>query len=126
MEESQLDSWLTLYKKAWTSRDSSIIPQLFSEDATYQEKPFDAKISGLESIIQYWNKISSEQEDIKFSYTLLATTKDYGLAHWNASFLRNSDAKFVKLDGIFLVYLDKDNRCTRFQEWWQSYKTYTN
>lgn len=123
MERQQLDSWLILYKEAWTSRNPNLIPRLFAENATYHEKPFGLPFSGLESIKQYWNKISSEQEDIKFSYDILATTKEYGIAHWSANFFRNSDSKFVQLDGIFLIYLDKHNKCTKFQEWWQSHKT---
>ena len=58
------------------------------------------------------------QEGIEFSYEVLATTENMGIGHWHTEFTRLTSNSTVELDGIFLVELDADGKCTEFREWW--------
>ncbi len=122
MDHYSFKGWLELYKKAWTERNAELIRDLFAQDAKYFEKPFSAPLEGIDSIIQYWQGVAQTQKDISFKYKILAVTKELGIAHFEASFLRSQTKTMVKLDGIFLVKLDSQNKCTSFAEWWQSQK----
>ncbi len=122
MDHYSFKDWLDLYDKAWTERDAELIRDLFAQDAKYFEKPFSAPLEGIDSIIQYWQGVAQTQKDISFKYKILAVTKELGIAHFEASFLRSQTKTKVKLDGIFLVKLDSQNKCTSFAEWWQSQK----
>ena len=121
MDHDSFKAWLDLYGKAWTGRNPELIRDLFAKDAKYFEKPFSAPFDGIDSIIQYWQGVTQTQKNVSFQYNILAVDQDLGIAHFLASFLRYSSTQ-IKLDGIFLVKLDSQNKCIKFEEWWQSQK----
>jgi len=116
-------NWLELYGKAWTLRDPELLNELFTEDAKYYEKPFSLPFDGMDSIKDYWRIVAQTQSDIRFEYKIFMVSETYGIAHWEASFVRKPNKELVKLDGIFVVNLNSENKCTLFREWWQSQKT---
>lgn len=118
MNERAFKSWLDAYGRAWETGDPQAAAALFTQEATYQETPFDAPMRGQDAIIAYWSDVPRTQADIHFGYDILATTADLGIAHWWATFVRVPSGVHVKLDGIFTVALDEDNRCRTFREWW--------
>lgn len=115
--------WLDLYARAWRNLDPELIEKLFVDDATYQEKPFDPPLRCIDAIRKYWKGVAQTQEDVQFDYQILSVTNEQGIAHWKASFFRNVDQNHVRLDGIMLVNLNSEGKCTSFREWWQSQKT---
>lgn len=123
MDFDSFKAWLELYGKAWIEHNPKLIRDLFAQDAKYFEKPFSAPFDGIDSIIQYWQGVVQTQKDVSFQYKILAVNQDLGIAHFTASFLRSPNNTHVKLDGIFLVRLDSQNKCTSFAEWWQSQKS---
>ena len=123
LENIEFKSWLDLYGKAWMNLDPSLIDDLFSKDATYQEKPLEEPMKGIEAIQKYWNIVADTQKDVKFEYEILESNNSKGIAHWKSSFVRPKQNTLVLLDGILVAHLDSENKCTCFQEWWQSKKT---
>ena len=121
LNHDSFKAWLDLHGKAWTERNPELIRDLFVQDAKYLEKPFSTPFDGIDSIIEYWQGVAQTQKDVSFQYKILAIYQDLGIAHFAASFLRDQTTQ-VKLDGIFLVKLNSQNKCTRFEEWWQSQK----
>ena len=81
-----LDRWLGAYKRAWEDRDPVAAADLFAADATYHETPFDEPSRGRDGIFEYWSDVPRTQRGISFSYEILATTENGGVAHWRASF----------------------------------------
>src|SRR5688572_13499914 len=115
--------WLEAYGQAWENQDPQAAAKIFAADATYQETPFDEQIRGREAILQYWLEETYVQEQVKFSYEILAVSENRGIARWQASFARRPSKIHVKLDGIFVVYLNVENLCTVFEEWWNREET---
>ncbi len=122
MNRDDFKSWLDLYGDAWKTRDPKLIKDLFADDATYYEKPFESPMSGIESITEYWSIVAKTQENVNFDYDILSVNENLGIAHWSASFVRQATQTKINLDGIFLVKLNSKNKCTKFREWWQSQK----
>ncbi len=120
MNNKDFKSWLDAYGRAWETRDPQAAAEIFTENATYQEVPFDEPIRGREAIGKYWSGNVQEQDEVRFGYEILATTQDKGIARWWTSLLDLPSKAHVKLDGIFVVSLDAENRCTEFQEWWHA------
>ena len=118
MDPAKFESWLDAYKRAWETRDPEVAASLFTAKATYQETPFEDPVRGREGIRDYWWDVTRYQEGIEFSYEVLATTETVGIAHWHSGFTRLTSNSAVELDGIFLVKLDADGKCTEFREWW--------
>ena len=118
MDARVFEEWLDAYRRAWEGRDPDAAACLFTEDATYQETPFEEPMRGRAAIRAYWEGVPANQRQIKFESDVLAfTAHGEGLARWRASFVRISSGVLVELDGIFLVRL-VEGRCTEFREWW--------
>ncbi len=111
-------SWLDAYGRAWETGDPVAAAELFTEDAAYHETPFDEPMRGRADIVEYWSDVPRSQDDIRFSYEILAVSERGGVAHWNADFLKLPARTSVRLDGTLLGKLDADSRCTEFREWW--------
>jgi hypothetical protein len=118
MDRTKFEDWLEAYKQAWEGTDPEAAADLFTADANYYETPFEAPARGREGIRRYWSDATRYQEGVEFYYYVLATTENIGIAHWHTEFTRLTSNSAIELDGIFLVKLDADGRCTEFSEWW--------
>ena len=119
MEQLSFRAWLEAYGRAWETRDPKAVVELFSEDATYQETPFVAPMSGRAAIRQYWvDSVQNYQEQAQFESEIVAIAGNIGVARWRASFVRIASGKRVRLDGIFLLTFDAEGGCRKLQEWW--------
>jgi hypothetical protein len=118
MNHDAFKSWLDALGRAWERRDPQAAADLFTKDVTYQETPFDEPLRGRPAILEYWSDVPRSQDQIRFGCDILAVTENLGIARWWASFVRIPSKTQVKLDGIFVVSLDAENRCKEFREWW--------
>jgi uncharacterized protein (TIGR02246 family) len=112
------EEWLDALRRAWEGRDPDAAALLFTEDATYQETPFDEPMRGRAAIRAYWEAVPTSQRQIKFESEVLAFTgHGEGLARWRTSFVRFPSGVPVELDGILLIRL-VGGQCAEFREWW--------
>lgn len=84
MDEEMFASWLEAYKRAWENRDPAAATELFSENATYQETPFDEPARGREAIFEYWARATAGQQGVRFGHEVLMAAGDVGVARWRA------------------------------------------
>ncbi len=118
VDPTTFNSWLDGYGMAWQNRDPDALVDLFSEDATYYEKPFDTPMRGRLAIQEYWTNATASQDQIQFDYEIVSTMEGLGIARWRASYIRIPSEVAARLDGIALVSFDNQGRCTEFREWW--------
>ena len=114
-------AWLDAYGAGWMNQDPDSTLALFTEDATYMFTPFHKIMKGKDEIRRYVEKgVGNLQEDIEFDYEVLAVTPEYGINRWNASLTWKESGQRLHFDGIYLVFLNEENLCTRFDEWWHA------
>jgi hypothetical protein len=118
MDPGVFGRWLYAYGEAWETKDPEAAADLFAEDATYQETPFDEPMRGRAEIMEYWSGVTRSQDEVRFSYEILAASAGESIAHWDAYFVRLATGTPVEIDGVLLAKLDADGRCTEFREWW--------
>jgi hypothetical protein len=118
MNESAFTHWLDAYGRAWENRDPRAASELYAEDGTYQVTPFLDPLRGRQAILDYWTEVARTEETISFYYEILALTQQYGIARWHASFVRTPPGLATKLDGIFMISLNTEGKCTSLREWW--------
>ena len=118
MNEPAFRQWLEAYGHAWESRDPQAAAELYSNDGTYQVTPFLEPLRGRQAVLEYWMEVSRTENEISFGYEILAVTQQLGIAHWHASFVRTPPGLPTKLDGIFLISLDAEGKCSLLREWW--------
>lgn len=108
--------WLETYRRAWIERDASAAAALFTEEAIYRERPFQAPFVGREAIRQYWTTVTATQSDVELTYGE-PIVGDHRLAvEWWAT-LRN-DGVPVTLAGEFLLLFTDAGLCRELREYW--------
>jgi SnoaL-like domain len=111
-------SWLGAYGQAWESRSPEAASALFAENGTYRVTPFLEPMCGRKAIFDYWSQVARTENNIKFGYEILVASAELNIAKWTASFVIVPQGLQTKLDGIFLISLDAEGRCTSLREWW--------
>ena len=112
------EAWLARYGAAWETRDADAAAALFTADATYHEMPFDAPISGLDGIRDYWARVTADQREIHFNARPIVVSGKTGVAEWAANFRLESSGATIELNGVFVLEFDATGRCTSLREWW--------
>ncbi len=107
----------------WESRDAKAAAELYAEGGTYQVTPFVEPMRGRAAILEYWTNVAQTEEDIRFEYEILAVTPVQRIARWRASFVIVPQRLQTKLDGIFVIALDGEGKCTQLREWWHKQQT---
>jgi hypothetical protein len=118
MTFERFENWLARYKKAWESRDPDAAQMIFTENATYQVTPFREPELNRSGIGEYWIGATTDQRNVRFSSTMIASNDDTAVCRWNCHFDLESDGTHVEIDGIFVFELTDDGLCSTFQEWW--------
>jgi|ERR1700730_538209 len=118
MDETTFKHWLDAYGRAWENRDPRAAAELFAEDGSYQVTPFLEPMRGRPAIFEYWLEVTRTEKEIEFKCEVLAVTSEFGIARWRASFIRTPPGLKTELDGIFLIVLATEGRCSSLQEWW--------
>lgn len=111
-------AWLEAYGRAWERRDPEAAAALYAEDGTYQVTPFREPMRGRKAIFEYWCEVARTEENVRFGYEILVAKPELNIARWWASFVIVPQGLKTKLDGIFLIALDKEGRCKSLREWW--------
>ena len=116
-------NWLERYGQAWETGDAEGILDLFTENASYDETPFETNMVGHDEIRQYWlDNATNGQTDIEFGFDIWAVVDDQCLSHWTAKFRQVDDGKTVELDGAFRLVFERlpsgQIVCNALQEWW--------
>jgi uncharacterized protein (TIGR02246 family) len=123
MTRETFGAWLEKYGRAWETRDAKAAAELYAEDGTYQVTPFVEPLRGRAAILEYWTHVTQTEEQVQFSCEVLAVTPEHGIARWRASFVIAPGRLQTKLDGIFVLALDGQGKCTWLREWWHKQQT---
>ena len=123
MTRGSFSAWLEKYGRAWETGDAQAAAELYAEDGTYQVTPFVEPMRGRAAILDYWTHVAETEEQVQFSYEILAVTSEQGIARWRASFVIVPPGLKTKLDGIFVIALDDQGKCAWLREWWHKQQT---
>jgi hypothetical protein len=115
---TSLENWLARYEQAWERRDAEQAAALFTENARYQEMPFDEPKMGRAGIRNYWTTVTADQRDIDFKSQVIAVKGTTGVARWSATFSSAASGARIELDGVFVLEFAPDGLCRELREWW--------
>ena len=118
MTESDFNEWLEKYLRPQEQRSADKIKEIFAEDGVYWWGPYGEPRQGVKAIYEHHRNALSHQEDIQYSYEILATTEAYGLARFYLKIKDHNSGAPNRYEGIFMVHLNEENRCTLFEEWY--------
>lgn len=113
-----LAAWLEGYEEAWETLDADKAAALFAEDATYRDNPYADPYRGRAGVHEYWTAVTSDQQDVDFSYEVLSVSANTGIAHWHSELTQASSGARIVLDGIFVLEFTPEGLCQSLEEWW--------
>lgn len=120
MRKTKFSKWLETLKIAWVKREPKKAVQLVADRFEYYEEPLEKPITKKEALIEVWKEVPKTQKDILFNYKIVAEKNNLGVAEWEAKYVSIKTNKKFKLNGVFLVRLNKDGRATEFKQWWST------
>ncbi len=120
MTKADFQEWLRRYGVAWERRDPEAAASLFTEHAEYYWTPFGEPKRGSRGIEIAWAEATSRQRDVRFSFQVLASSGDLGIASWHARLVRVATGREIEIDGILLAQFEVSGLCRVFREWWHS------
>lgn len=118
LTRDQVSAWLKGYEEAWETLDADKAAALFTEDATYREDPYADPHQSRQGIHEYWTTVTSDQQNVDFTYEVLSVSGNTGIAHWHSEFTQKSSGSGIVLDGIFVLEFTPDGLCQSLKEWW--------
>ena len=109
--------WMETYARAWETRDPELAAILFTDDATYQEDPFDEPMRGREAIRDYWEAATTYHREVRVSWGEPIVVGDLLIAEWRTRYARLDTGKPHELRGIMLIEFEGE-RAKSLREYW--------
>lgn len=112
---SQVTKWIADYERAWRTPGTESLRDLFANDASYQQAPYDAPISGLIDIASMWDE-EREGSDEVFTMTseVVAVEGDTAVVRVRVEYGDPAGQEYLDL---WILRFDADGRCAAFEEW---------
>lgn len=117
MQNDEFKKWLDNLIDIWQNKQPVRILDICADKFLWYETPFEDPISTKQDLVKEWGSVFA-QKDINVTYEIVSVKDNIGMAHWNASFTRDTDEK-VEMDGIFKIVLNSEGKCTEFRQWYQ-------
>ena len=102
------------YERAWRTRGTDLLAELFTADATYLQGPYESPVVGLDAIAAMWER-ERDGADEAFSMTSEITAVDGETAVVRLEVHYEQPARDYR--DLWLIEFDADGRCRSFEEW---------
>jgi hypothetical protein len=117
-------SLIRLYFQAWIRQSPSLLTKIFTENAEYDEKPFQSSYKGINQIINYWKEFVLPQKNIKITIYNISYTGSSAFVTWQAEFSL-PDGKFKQVRGVIIFFYDAiANKISRLEEYFRTNSLY--
>jgi len=110
---SRIAAWIQAYLGAWRSNHPDEIGSLFTERAEYFTSPYSPPWSGREAIVAGWLERRDAPGTWTFTHDVLIEDGALGVVRGETAY---ADGRTYS--NLWLVWLDDDDRCTRFVEYY--------
>lgn len=124
MERCQLTEWLDRYERAWRTRGTDALAELFTEDASYSTAPYENPHRGLAAITRMWEaERAGHDEDFSMSSETVAVEGDTGVARIEVQYGTPEERgerdhrQRQEYRDLWVVRLNDAGLCFHFEEW---------
>ena len=114
-DRTMVTRWLAGYEAAWRAPGTDQLAEIFTEDATYRQSPYDEPVVGLEAIRRMWDA-EREGPDEVFTLATDIVAVDGPTAVVRAE-VRYGDPVRQEYRDLWVMRLGEDGRCGWFEEW---------
>lgn len=108
-----IETWISLYRRAWDSNDPDDIRALFTEDASYRTEPFAEPWDGHLEIVEGWLDAQDEPGAVSFEWRIAGRDQ---LTYFVEGITDYRDGPTYS--NLWVIKLAEDGRAEEFTEWW--------
>ena len=114
-DRSVVSRWLAGYEAAWRAPGTEGPADLFTDEATYLQSPYEQPLTGVDAIKRMWED-EREGPDEVFALGTEILAVDGPTAVVRAEVCCGDPPRQEYRD-LWIIQLARDGRCTRFEEW---------
>lgn len=107
--------WLAAYEAAWRARGTQGLAEMFTDDASYRQSPYQEPVAGLGAIMRMWDEERDGPDEV-FTLATEILAVDGPTAVVRAE-VRYGDPLRQEYRDLWIMQLGDDGRCTWFEEW---------
>lgn len=114
MDRSAVEEWVSQYERAWRSRGTALLAELFAPEATYSMAPFEEPHRGRAAIERLWEaERDGHEEQFTLETEIVAVEGDTGVVR--AEVVYAAPPRHYR--DLWVERFDDDGRCLAFEEW---------
>jgi ketosteroid isomerase-like protein len=107
--------WLAAYEAAWRTPGTEGLAEIFTDDASYLQSPYDEPVAGLDAIRRMWDEERAGPDEV-FTIATEILAVDGVTAVVRAE-VRYGDPVHQEYRDLWIIRLGDDGRCGWFEEW---------
>jgi len=107
--------WVEAYERAWRTRGTAPLPELFAPDISYLPSPWATPVRGLEELSRFWEAgRDGPDEPFTLVHEIVAVEGTTAVVRLSVDYLGPDTTRWRDL---WVLEFDDDGRCTAFEEW---------
>jgi hypothetical protein len=114
-DRAMVRRWLATYEAAWRTPGTRGLAEIFTNDASYRQSPYQEPVVGLDAISRMWDDERVGPDEIfTIDTDILAVDGPTAVVRVEVRYGNPSRQEYRDL---WIMQLGDDGRCSRFEEW---------
>jgi ketosteroid isomerase-like protein len=115
IDRATVSQWIADYEGAWRTPRTEGLTELFSDDATYFQSPYEAPVVGIDAIRRMWDEERDSYDEIFTLVTeIVAVESDTAVVRAEVHYDPPVGQEYRDL---WVLRFDGSGRCAWFEEW---------
>ena len=107
--------WLNNFMESWKNLEGIKIQNCSLKMWNITKPPMGEPCKTWEEVEDLWRVVNYNQKVQLYSFEILCETKDFAIVNWQMERTMNGNPQ--KIDGIFQISLNDENKLTYFKQW---------
>jgi len=109
--------FLKEFMDSWKNLEGEKTCDLLADKLEYFETPLDKPLTSKEKVKPLWAIVPENQKEIAYSGEILFEDENKCIYHFSMNRTMVKTGVVQKIDGIFEIKLDNNNKLTYFKQW---------
>jgi ketosteroid isomerase-like protein len=115
MDRDSVAAWIADYERAWRTPGTDGLAALFTQDATYSQRPYREPVVGLPAIARMWEaEREGADEAFRMTSEVLAVEGDTAVVRVEVWYGQPVTQEYRDL---WVMRFAADGRCRHYEEW---------
>lgn len=117
MLKEKYEKWTKEFMESWKELDWKRTLETLDKNVEYYENPIDKPCQNFEEVTNLWNVVEENQKDISYEFEIISYDENTCIINWQMTRTMTKTGAKQKIDGIFLVSINDEGKCTFFKQW---------